>query len=233
MRTRSGDPGRSARHAAGSVEWQEEERMSDPTTRPGAARTVAELGWIRMTVGDLFDAATDAVVVSANNWLKPGSGAARAAVDRGGPAVAAELRALRQRLAPLRRASVVTLPGGALQDAAGHRRHLIHVVTTWYDCAPDGSQERVPATPRDVFEATTAALREAARLGARSVALTPMCARPGYSAVPPGDALRLMGQAVLTAAHELRVELADSLERVELMVPDAVTCALLGPLTTA
>lgn len=201
---------------------------SRPEPGPSTADT-SPSRCVRLTfgVGDLLEADTDAVVISANNWLKAGSGAARAAVDRGGPDVAAALRLHRQRAAPLPRATVVTLPGGHLQDGSGRRRHLIHVVTTWYDRGPDGRLALTLATPQHVFEAATAALREAARLEARSVAIMPMCARPGYSVVPAEDAPRVMTQQVLQAASGLRVELAGRLERIELVLPDLASLAML------
>jgi O-acetyl-ADP-ribose deacetylase (regulator of RNase III) len=184
---------------------------------------------LTFALGDLFDADTDALVISANNWLKAGSGAARAAVDRGGPEVLAALQAHRTRAAPLPRAAIVTLPGGRLQDPLGRRRQLIHVVTTWYDRQADGSLTLVPATPQHVCDATTAAIREAARLGARSVALMPMCARPGYSTLSDTDARRVMTRTTFQAAQEAASTLDGRLERIELVLPDLAALALLQP----
>ncbi len=111
---------------------------------------------IRVEQGDVSTFDGDAVVNAANNHLQLGAGVAGAIRRRGGPAVQAECDAYVREHGPIRVGEAVATGGGALPA-----RWVIHA-------AAMGDE---PASAERIRSATAAALRIAADLGARSVAL--------------------------------------------------------------
>ena len=204
---------------------------------PGDPKTSAELGrrvrrqltWVKPMVGDLTSANADALIISANNWLSPGSGNARFVYDRGGTAFKKALKEAKSKRKSYRRGTAITLPGGSLVDAVGHRRFLIHAVTTLYEKGK-GKSRRVPAALRDVYWATRNALKEAKRIGARSVAVSLMCARPGYHILQNDEeAPFAMARAIMEAINDLRTELFSAIEQVEFVFPSVKLFSSLVP----
>ncbi|MDF1667597.1 MAG: macro domain-containing protein, partial [Planctomycetota bacterium] len=177
--------------------------------------------------GDFFDANAEALVISANNWLRPGSGAAKEALDRGGPGFAEALRELQPSEDPLPHGSALVIPGFNLTDALGHRKHLIHAVTTWYTKKSGGKAflRRIPTTPKQIYKATQASLREAVRCGAKTVAFKLMSARPGYNTVPDDLATMIMGCTLLSAINDMRPECCDAISQISLVLSDQVQWA--------
>lgn len=111
---------------------------------------------IRVEQGDISGFEGDAVVNAANNHLQLGAGVAGAIRRRGGPTVQAECDAYVRAHGAIRVGEAVATGAG---DMAA--RWVIHAATM-------GDE---PASARSIRSATAAALRVAAGLGARSVAL--------------------------------------------------------------
>jgi len=111
---------------------------------------------IRVVQGDIAGFAGDAVVNAANNHLVLGVGVAGAIRRGGGPSIQRECDAYVQAHGPIR-------VGGAVATGAGTlaARWVIHA-------AAMGDE---PASERTIREATASALRVAAGLGVRSIAL--------------------------------------------------------------
>lgn len=93
-------------------------------------------------------------------------------------------------------------PAGDLERAG--IRWLIHAVAMGYE-AFDGrsARGRIPATPESVAAATRAALVRALALGATSLALPLMGARPGYNSLGERAAETMLA-SMLGAINELR-----------------------------
>lgn len=151
---------------------------------------------------DMFANGHDAVVISANNWLVPGSGGARAAWQQAGSALWHAIEARRRAQAPLPMGTAFEGPAGDLERAG--IRWLIHAVAMGYE-AFDGrsARGRIPATPESVAAATRAALVRALALGATSLALPLMGARPGYNSLGERAAETMLA-SMLGAINELR-----------------------------
>jgi len=103
--------------------------------------------------GDIAHQACDAVVNAANNHLWMGSGVAGALKKAGGPSVEREAMAL----GPIEVGRAVTTGAGKLPA-----RWVIHAAVMGQDLETDADKVR---------RATTSALEEAERIGAKSVAL--------------------------------------------------------------
>lgn len=109
---------------------------------------------IEIVEGDITEVAADAIVNAANTALALGAGVAGAIRRQGGPAIQQECR----QLAPIPLGEAVVTSAGNL----AHTRHVIHAAAMH----PGGQ-----ASAESVALATAAALREAERIGAQSVAL--------------------------------------------------------------
>lgn len=179
-----------------------------------------ELNWVRPVLCELADCGAEALIVSANNWLFPGSGNARVVFDRAGVETQAAIMRAQPVDQPLPRGAIVTVHGGQLTDTLGSRQWLIHAVTTSYrQRTKNGVRDRLPSSPRDIYEATRNALLEAVSRNARSVGLTLMCARDGYHALSRSEADLHMARAAVTAANDLRTSLSDKLEQIVFCLP--------------
>ncbi len=163
-----------------------------------------------MVTGNVTESHCECLVISANNWLFPGSGNARLAADKGGQEVTAFLRRARQAQCPLTIGSAMISPSGKLWDKATNaRRLLIMAVCVGYQ-SWDGQNvhQRILATPESVYQATLAALRLASSEHVQSIALPLMCARPGYSTVAVHEAKQIMLGQMISAINDLRSELS-------------------------
>ena len=77
-------------------------------TREVARHLDRELRLMEPIVGELTDCNAEALVISANNWLFPGSGSARLAYDHGGQETQAAINERRPTTEPLARGTTVT-----------------------------------------------------------------------------------------------------------------------------
>lgn len=143
--------------------------------------------------GDVLDEEVDVLVATANVKLDLSGGVNGGILSRGGAAIQAELRA---HLARLGRTWVE--PGTVVTTAPGPLRvhHIVHAVavTGFYE----SSRELVSRT-------ITAALREAASLGARTVALPALAT--GYGPLSVVEFARALDVALAGGAGAGRCEL--------------------------
>lgn len=109
---------------------------------------------IDAVLGDITEATTDAIVNAANEELHPGGGVCGAIHRVGGPSIAEECRALGR-----------CPTGGAVATGAGSlpARWVVHAVGPVWRGGRHGEAELLASAHR-------AALDEAARVGARSIA---------------------------------------------------------------
>ncbi len=135
--------------------------------------------------GDIASYDGDAVVNAANNHLVLGAGVAGAIRRAGGPTIQAECDAYVRRHGPLRVGEAVATGGGALSA-----RWVIHAAAL-------GDE---PASARAIASATTAALRVAGEVGARTVAFPVLGS--GVAGFPFQRAAELMLEAVRAHAAQ-------------------------------
>ncbi len=186
---------------------------------PALHEFTKQLHLIRCQSGEILNADTEAVVVSANNWLVGGSGTAKAAAGLGGEELATAIRDLQRERCPLEIGTAVELPSGGIQDTQrGHRQQLYYAVSLGYrkfdgHCATG----RIPATPESVYQAVVKTLRMASAQAVRSIAFPLMGARPGYSTVPERAAPRVMLRTMVSAINDIRPEL--TMERIAIYLP--------------
>lgn len=137
---------------------------------------------IRVVQGDIAGFRGDAVVNAANNHLVLGAGVAGAIRRGGGPSIQAACDAYVRAHGPIRVGEAVATGAGTLPA-----RWVIHA-------AAMGDE---PASERTIRDATASALRVAAELGVRSIALPVLGS--GVAGFPLARAAELMLEAVRSA----------------------------------
>lgn len=175
-----------------------------------------QLSLIRCVSRGILDSDCETIVVSANNWLVPGTGIAKLAAERGGAEVTRVVLQMRRQRCPLALGSAVEVPSGGIR-AGSARKAVIYAVAMGYR-EFDGKQarNRILATPDSVYRAVVSALRLASEKGSRSIALPLMCARPHYSEVPIEQAPSVMFRTMVRAVNDLRPEL--TMDRIEIVI---------------
>jgi O-acetyl-ADP-ribose deacetylase (regulator of RNase III) len=148
---------------------------------PSKDKIVVDSMVIEVVVGDLLTQPVEAVMISANNWLRGKSSWAGKIKAKAGPAYDAECQELSQSYGPrgisLGRAVVTGGYGLAHGDL---RRRIIQAITIAYPGNP-----RVRATPEILYRATRAGLERAEFYRVSSVATYLMAARfPDYATKP-------------------------------------------------
>lgn len=131
-----------------------------------------------------LDAPAEAIVISANNWLDAGSGEALEVRQRTGPAYDVACRRVASAAPPggLTPGTAVTMLGHALTPN-GPPKVIVQAITIRYP-QRGSAHGRVKATPNIVYRAASAALYEANRHNAHTVAVYLMTLRNGYCTRP-------------------------------------------------
>jgi O-acetyl-ADP-ribose deacetylase (regulator of RNase III) len=160
-------------------------------------------GWrarVRLSQGDLTEAATDAIVNAANNDLMLGAGVAGAIRRKGGPTIQAEC----DRIGPIPLGEAAITGGGNLRA-----KFVIHAASMSL-----GSR----TTEDNLRTATRNSLLRARERGLRSIA---------FPAIGTGVAGFPLGRCAEVMLDEVRKHLAGttSLERVEFVLFDAAALA--------
>jgi len=144
---------------------------------------------IRLTLGDITEKATDAIVNAANNELVLGAGVAGAIRRKGGPAIQQEC----DRIGPIAVGSAAITGAGRLEA-----RHVIHAASM----SPGGR-----TTEPNLRSSVEHSLRLADERGLRSIAL------PAVGAGIAGFPMRRCAEVMLDAALK-HLEAGSSLEEV-------------------
>jgi O-acetyl-ADP-ribose deacetylase (regulator of RNase III) len=126
----------------------------------------------------------EAIILSANNTLKAGSGWPYEAELKAGPSYIRECQELARSAGPngLARGTAVVTSGGQLRRDLANRR-IIQAITVVY--GPGGN--RTPADTGTIYTAVRAGLEKAEVYRASSVATYLMAQQPGYGASSPDD----------------------------------------------
>jgi O-acetyl-ADP-ribose deacetylase (regulator of RNase III) len=133
---------------------------------------------LTVTLGDITEQATDAVVNAANNRLWMGAGVAGAIKAKGGEGIEREA----MKLGPIEPGQAVTTSAGRLKA-----RYCIHAAAMGQDLATSADL---------ISKATRSALAEAGRLGLDSIAFPAL--GTGVGGFPPESCARLMLAAALS-----------------------------------
>ncbi len=160
-------------------------------------------GWrarVKLSQGDLTEAATDAIVNAANNDLMLGAGVAGAIRRKGGPSIQAEC----DRIGPIALGEAAITGGGNLPA-----KYVIHAASMSL-----GS----PTTEDNLGAATRSSLLRAKERGLKSIA---------FPAIGTGVAGFPMDRCAHVMLHEVREHLAGStpLERVDFVLFDVAALA--------
>lgn len=169
--------------------------------RQGRTPTI-QVGW-----GDLAAQGVDALLISANNWLQAGSGAALEVKRAVGPGYEHECRNLVQG------AGRYGLPQGRGAVTDGHdlahgraRGFVLHAITIYYP-RRHSSVGRIGATPGTVYWSVRETLALAETRGIESVATHLMATRDGYRTQRPESMARALFRALrdhLTTTRTLK-----------------------------
>ena len=149
----------------------------------------------------------EAIVCSANNWLKMGTGSAGAVLKAGGQIIQDECDKLLSQhgWTPFSIGSAVYTHSGNLKGPNKQREYVIHAIGMGYKKrVGDHVQGRILATPHSVYQAVMSAMRVAADLGVRSIAFPLMCARPGYSILSEEESPIVMAESMLKAIQSAK-----------------------------
>ncbi len=211
---------RMARHDSNNS--LEDIRLSSFDSEPVFRAFARQVKLVSFRDDDIFRSKSHALVVSANNWLYPGSGGAKKACQLGGSSLCENLSKLRSGSANYSIGSAIEGCPGDLEDkSSGYCARLFYSIAMGYQCLENGKPvKRILASPASVYNAVVATLRLANAHGVKSIAFPLMCARPGYSTVPESSAALIMAESMLCAVNDIRDEL--TMERIHIHVPPSV-----------
>jgi O-acetyl-ADP-ribose deacetylase (regulator of RNase III) len=172
---------------------------------------------------DLLLLPVDAIVCSANNWLKLGTGIAGQIRKLGGDVIQDECyKIIKENNGAIKIGEAVVTSSGELLSPSGYRKYIIHSVGMGYQRLINNQLcERILATPDTVFRAVTNALVLADKLQIQTLGFPLMCARRGYSIIEPNIAPRIMLLSMLSAmvkykSKELR-QIVICVDKIELL----------------
>jgi O-acetyl-ADP-ribose deacetylase (regulator of RNase III) len=162
-------------------------------------KTSLQIGATRVEIvnAGLLEANTSAIMLSANNKLKAGSGWSREVEKHAGSMYLEECAWLSRSAG-----SQGLSPGTAVVAGAGDLartspiRRIIQAITIRYD----NNSQRVPATPEIVYGAVRAGLEKAEIYHIGAVATYLMAVRPGFATAPPEEMSEALFRAVLDHA---------------------------------
>ena len=109
---------------------------------------------------DLFDLPVDAIVCSANNWLKLGTGIAGQIKKRGGQVVQDDcFQVIKDMGGPIPIGNAIITSSGNLFSQIGHPKYIIHAIAMGYHRYDSGQVfERILATQASVSQSVNSAL---------------------------------------------------------------------------